>query len=69
MGGYDIGRGVFPYKTHWVWATAQGYLNEVPIGINLVTVSPSNPNFTMDFFFYDNTLIKLNTVEILQDIS
>jgi hypothetical protein len=64
----DWGRGVWPYKTFWIWANASGVLkNGKLIGINLGKGFGDLRAATENCFFIDGEMHKLGWVDIQYD--
>ena len=61
--GFDIGRGVWPYKTFWIWATGMKKTETSSMALNLGSSSYSKSEATDDAFWHNNEFIKLNSVE------
>lgn len=68
LGQLDWGRGVWPYRSHWIWASANGFqTNGRTIGLNL-GAGFGDPSYgTENAFFIDGRLEKLGRVEIAFD--
>jgi hypothetical protein len=56
----DFGRGIWPYKVMWNWATASGIVNEKRIGINLGAKWTDGSGLTENGFVIDGKLTKLS---------
>ncbi|HVY62261.1 MAG TPA: DUF2804 domain-containing protein [Planctomycetota bacterium] len=64
----DWGRGVWPYRTRWIWASGAGRLADGRVfGLNLGEVSGDASAATENAFFLDGRLHKLDEVEFLRD--
>lgn len=62
FGALDFGRGYYPKKMFWYWATASGRANDGKlIGFNL-GYGNSPENMTENAVFYDGKITKINTV-------
>lgn len=70
-GGFiDWGRGVWTYNTYWVFARAQGFLdNGKRISLNFAGGYGDEKinEATEDAFFIDDVMIKLNAVQAIFD--
>lgn len=62
IGNLDWGRGVWPYKTHWLWGSAAGKVNGVPFGINIGYGFGDLSTHTENIFFYKGKAHKLDKV-------
>lgn len=63
-GMMDWGRGVWPYRTNWVWGSGQGLQNHQRIGLNIGELSvASSAQATEDSLTVDEKLVKLGTVK------
>lgn len=60
-GMMDWGRGIWPYKSAWIWASGQGLYQSERIGLNIGEIykTPGGSEATEDSFFLGSTLIKL----------
>ncbi len=68
LGSLDWGRGVWPYKTFWIWASASGFLQDKrTIGLNLGCGFGDLSAATENCFFIDGKMSKLEEVEIEYD--
>ncbi|TFF96669.1 MAG: DUF2804 domain-containing protein [Promethearchaeota archaeon] len=62
FGLLDWGRGVWPYRTHWLWASACGKQKGVPIAWNLGYGFGDLATHTENIVFYDGKAHKLDKV-------
>lgn len=62
FGGLDWGRGVWPYKNTWYWASLSGAANGTPFGLNL-GYGFGKPKASENVIFYDGKAHKLNNVK------
>ncbi|MFX1445029.1 MAG: DUF2804 domain-containing protein [Promethearchaeota archaeon] len=67
FGLMDWGRGIWPYRTHWLWASACGMLNDVPVAFNLgygfgAVGSEEGATHTENIVFYDGKAHKIDEV-------
>lgn len=56
----DFGRGIWPYKISWNWATASGMVNGRRIGLNLGAKWTDNTGLTENGVFVDGKLTKIS---------
>jgi len=56
----DFGRGVWPYKISWNWATASGMENGRRLGLNLGAKWTDNTGLTENGVFVDGRLTKIS---------
>ena len=59
----DWGRGVLPFKHHWVWGSGSGKVNGKLFGFNIGKFG-NNEYGTENVFFYDGKTYKMGKVEI-----
>jgi hypothetical protein len=67
FGLLDWGRGIWPYRTHWLWASACGMVNEIPVAFNLgygfgAVGSEEGATHTENIIFYDGKAHKIDEV-------
>lgn len=63
LGQLDWGRGVWPYRTRWIWASANGFLPDGrTLGLNLGAGFGDLSNATENAVLVDGRLHKLGTV-------
>ncbi|MHA1786429.1 MAG: DUF2804 domain-containing protein [Candidatus Helarchaeota archaeon] len=63
FGLMDWGRGIWPYKTHWLWASGCGKLEDgTPIAFNLGYGFGDLSTHTENIFFYNGKANKLDEV-------
>ncbi|MFX1344331.1 MAG: DUF2804 domain-containing protein [Promethearchaeota archaeon] len=62
FGLMDWGRGIWPYKTHWLWGSACGIVNNVPIAFNIGYGFGDLSTHTENIIFYDGKAHKLDEV-------
>lgn len=64
----DYGRGLFPYKTNWIWSTATGKTGDKTISLELGGgIAAVHTNGLDDAFKVDDKVFKLNPVEYTYD--
>ena len=63
FGLLDWGRGVLPFKHHWVWGNGSGIVNGKLFGFNIGSFG-NNEQATENIFFYDGKSYKLDCVNI-----
>jgi hypothetical protein len=64
LGQLDWGRGIWPYRSHWVWATANGFLPDGrTLGLNLGFFG-DHTHATEDAVVLDGRVHKLDRVQI-----
>jgi hypothetical protein len=61
--GFDLGRGIWPYKSYWIWGTASHTTDDQARSLNIGSSSYSNSEATDDAFWNNGEFIKLNSVE------
>ncbi|MFX0076892.1 MAG: DUF2804 domain-containing protein, partial [Candidatus Hermodarchaeota archaeon] len=59
----DWGRGIWPYKTHWLWGSACGLVDGVPVAFNIGYGFGDLSTHTENIVFYDGKAHKLDEVE------
>ncbi|NHJ01515.1 MAG: DUF2804 domain-containing protein [Candidatus Heimdallarchaeota archaeon] len=62
FGLMDWGRGIWPYKTHWLWGSACGLLDGVPVAFNIGYGFGDLSTHTENIIFYDGKAHKLDEV-------
>ena len=62
FGLMDWGRGIWPYKTHWLWGSACGIVNEVPVAFNIGYGFGDLSTHTENIIFYDGKAYKIDEV-------
>jgi hypothetical protein len=67
FGLMDWGRGIWPYKTHWLWGSACGKVDDVPVAFNIgygfgQVGSKESATHTENIVFYDGQANKLDEV-------
>ncbi|MEJ2249451.1 MAG: DUF2804 domain-containing protein [Candidatus Lokiarchaeota archaeon] len=62
FGLLDWGRGVWPYKTHWLWGSAAGKVNETPFAFNIGYGFGDLSTHTENIVFYNGKAHKLDKV-------
>ena len=68
LGVMDWGRGIWPYKTYWIWGSADGRIGQTEYAINLgYNMQKENVNFSEDALIVNTRLIKLATMECTFD--
>ena len=64
LGNLDWGRGVWPYRSFWVWASASGFLpDERPVGLNLGFGFGDTTAATENALLLDGRIHKLGQVD------
>ncbi|MFX1574773.1 MAG: DUF2804 domain-containing protein [Promethearchaeota archaeon] len=63
FGLMDWGRGIWPYKTHWLWGSASGIVNGVPVAFNIGYGFGDLSTHTENIIFYDGKAHKIDEVE------
>ncbi len=56
----DFGRGVWPYKSNWVWGAAQGYQDGQKLALNIGYGFGDQQHASEDMFFVDGIAHKLD---------
>ena len=59
----DWGRGIWPYKTHWLWGSACGLVEGVPIAFNIGYGFGDLSTHTENIVFYNGKAHKIDEVE------
>ena len=59
----DWGRGVLPFRHHWVWGNGSGIIDGKYFGFNIGEFG-NNENGSENVFFYDNKTHKIDKVKI-----
>ncbi|MCP4761325.1 MAG: DUF2804 domain-containing protein [archaeon] len=67
-GHFDWGRGVWPYKTHWIWATSAGEVDGHKIWMNMGYGFGDLSTHTENMIIYDGKVHKLDQINIEYDI-
>lgn len=62
FGLMDWGRGIWPYKTHWLWGSACGIVGEVPVAFNIGYGFGDLSTHTENVIFYDGKAHKIDEV-------
>jgi hypothetical protein len=62
FGLMDWGRGIWPYRTHWLWGSACGIVNDVPAAFNIGYGFGDLSTHTENIIFYDGKAHKLDEV-------
>ncbi len=62
----DWGRGNWTYKNRWYWATASGFVDNVPIGLNFGYGFSDRSSATENAIIYKNKVHKLDEVTLQQ---
>jgi hypothetical protein len=62
FGLMDWGRGIWPYRTHWYWASACGMVDGVPVAFNVGYGFGDLSTHTENIVFYDCKAHKLDEV-------
>ena len=63
FGLMDWGRGIWPYHTHWLWGSAFGMVNEVPVAFNIGYGFGDLSTHTENVIFYNGKAHKIDKVE------
>jgi hypothetical protein len=58
----DWGRGIWPYKTHWLWGSACGLVDGVPLAFNIGYGFGDLSTHTENIIFYDGKAHKIDEV-------
>ena len=70
LASLDWGRGVWPYSTYWIWASASGFLpDRRTVGLNLGHGFGDLSAATENCFYVDGRMTKLGLVDIAFDES
>ncbi|TFG13518.1 MAG: DUF2804 domain-containing protein [Promethearchaeota archaeon] len=62
FGLMDWGRGIWPYKTHWLWGSACGMVNNTPVAFNIGYGFGDLSTHTENIIFYDGKAHKIDEV-------
>ncbi len=62
FGLLDWGRGIWPYRTHWLWGSASGKVNDVPIAFNIGYGFGDLSTHTENIIFYAGKAHKIDEV-------
>jgi len=62
FGLMDWGRGIWPYKTHWLWGSACGLIDGKPVAFNIGYGFGDLSTHTENIIFYDGVAHKLDEV-------
>lgn len=62
FGLMDWGRGIWPYKTHWRWASACGMIQNIPVAFNLGNGFGDLSTHTENIIFYERKAHKIDEV-------
>ncbi len=62
FGLMDWGRGIWPYRTHWLWASGCGLVDKVPVAFNLGYGFGDLSTHTENIIFYDGKAHKIDEV-------
>jgi len=62
FGLMDWGRGIWPYHTHWLWGSACGIINEIPVAFNVGYGFGDLSTHTENIIFYNGTAHKIDEV-------
>ncbi|MFX1502399.1 MAG: DUF2804 domain-containing protein, partial [Promethearchaeota archaeon] len=62
FGLMDWGRGIWPYHTHWLWGSACGILNGVPVAFNIGYGFGDLSTHTENIIFYGGKAHKIDEV-------
>ncbi len=62
FGLMDWGRGIWPYHTHWLWGSACGIVNGVPVAFNIGYGFGDLSTHTENIIFYDGKAHKIDEV-------
>ncbi|MFW9818112.1 MAG: DUF2804 domain-containing protein [Candidatus Thorarchaeota archaeon] len=67
FGLMDWGRGIWPYHTHWLWGSACGIINELPVAFNIGYGFGDLSTHTENIIFYDGKAHKIDEVTFHHD--
>jgi hypothetical protein len=60
LGSMDWGRGIWPYKSYWIWGSGNGYIGKTSYAINLgYNMAVPDASHSEDCVIKNNRLIKL----------
>jgi len=62
FGLMDWGRGIWPYKTHWLWGSACGIVDNIPVAFNIGYGFGDLSAHTENIIFYDGKAHKIDEV-------
>lgn len=62
FGLMDWGRGIWPYHTHWLWGSACGMVEEVPVAFNIGYGFGDLSTHTENILFYEGKAHKIDEV-------
>ncbi len=62
FGLMDWGRGIWPYKTHWLWGSACGIVDGVPVAFNIGYGFGDLSTHTENIIFYEGKAHKIDEV-------
>ena len=67
FGLIDWGRGIWPYRTHWLWGSGSGLVDGVPVAFNIgygfgAVGSEEGATHTENIIFYDGKAHKIDEV-------
>ncbi|MHA2391972.1 MAG: DUF2804 domain-containing protein [Promethearchaeota archaeon] len=62
FGLMDWGRGIWPYHTHWLWGSACGIIDGVPVAFNIGYGFGDLSTHTENIIFYDGKAHKIDEV-------
>jgi len=62
FGLMDWGRGIWPYKTHWLWGSACGLVDGVPVAFNIGYGFGDLSTHTENIIFYNGKAHKIDEV-------
>jgi hypothetical protein len=62
FGLMDWGRGIWPYRTHWLWGSACGTVKGVPVAFNIGYGFGNLSTHTENIIFYDGKAHKIDEV-------
>ncbi|NVM43298.1 MAG: DUF2804 domain-containing protein [Candidatus Lokiarchaeota archaeon] len=63
FGLMDWGRGIWPYRTHWLWGSGCGLVDGVPVAFNIGYGFGDLSTHTENIIFYDGKAHKIDEVE------
>ncbi|MBY8988493.1 MAG: DUF2804 domain-containing protein, partial [Candidatus Lokiarchaeota archaeon] len=63
FGLMDWGRGIWPYKTHWLWGSGCGLVDGIPVAFNIGYGFGDLSTHTENIIFYDGKAHKIDEVE------
>ena len=58
----DWGRGIWPYRTHWLWGSACGIVDDIPIAFNIGYGFGDLSTHTENIVFFDGRAHKIDEV-------